>query len=340
MTVLVLDIGSSSVRAMLIDQNLQAIPNSLVRRTYQFDVNADGGSTIAPERIQNLVERCIDEVIQHPHAETIEAVGMATFVGNLLGIDDAGNPVTPILTYADDRSRQVVSELKNVIDANEAHQRTGCPIHPAYHPSKLHWFKQEHPEQYEQIAKWMDIGTYLYQMWFGVEVPCSYSIAAWSGLLNHQDLCWDRTWLDALEIDERVFPKIASFRSVQSGLSPSYAKRWVALRDVPFYLPISDGYASQIGSGGRDDAQVVLSLGTTAALRRLVPTPLPSIPSALWQYRVDDDSYLVGGATSEGGNLYQWIVETLGLTEHELGICLITTLTRSAWLDGNTLLGR
>jgi gluconokinase len=33
----------------------------------------------------------------------------------------------------------------------------------------------------------------------------------------------------------------------------------------------------------------------------------------LWRYRVDADRYLTGGATSEGGNIFQWAKATLAL---------------------------
>jgi gluconokinase len=41
-----------------------------------------------------------------------------------------------------------------------------------------------------------------------------------------------------------------------------------------------------------------------------------SIPSGLWSYRVDAGHHLVGGALTEGGNVYQWATATLRLEEN------------------------
>src|SRR4051812_18949180 len=115
MTFLTIDIGSSSVRAILFDEHLNVIENSIASRKYNFDVTADGGSTVNADLLRRLVEVCIDEVLTHPSAAAIRAVGMDTFVGNLMGVDRDDKPITPIYTYADTRSSQDVTLLSNVV---------------------------------------------------------------------------------------------------------------------------------------------------------------------------------------------------------------------------------
>jgi gluconokinase len=56
----------------------------------------------------------------------------------------------------------------------------------------------------------------------------------------------------------------------------------------------------------------VINVGTSAALRLCTESP-PETPPGLWWYRVDRRLSLVGGATSEGGNVFAWCVETLRL---------------------------
>ncbi|MEO8395814.1 MAG: FGGY-family carbohydrate kinase, partial [Chloroflexota bacterium] len=56
-----------------------------------------------------------------------------------------------------------------------------------------------------------------------------------------------------------------------------------------------------------------LSLGTTAALRTVSTEKLPPVPLGLWSYRITADRHLIGGATTEGGNIFQWIKDTFTL---------------------------
>lgn len=311
MTILVLDLGSSSVRALLFDDQAAPIPAAIAKRPHTFLTTQDGTSIADPEQLRRLAEVCIDDVLSHPASRNIRAVGMATFVANLLGIDSAGSPVTPVYTYADTRSAATLDTLRTQIDLDAVHQRTGCPHHTAYHLSKLHWLHQQgiHADQ------WIDIGTYLYRSWFGRAVPSSYSVASWTGLFDQHTLTWDADLLRLLGLSESELPPLADYTARQMGLRNEYALRWRSLRDVPFFLAVGDGAAANIGSGAVQRGTAALTIGTTAALRMVTDEPMSRIPDGLWSYRVDAARHLTGGATNEGGSTLGWARETLGITE-------------------------
>jgi gluconokinase len=318
MASLIIDVGSSSVRALLVDEELNLIPDAVAQLSYQFEYQPEGASMVSAVMLRDLVERCIDQVLAHPRADSIKNVGMATFVGNLLGVDDDNIPLTPIYTYADVRSMDDVQALKQIIDQTASHQRTGCLLHTAYHPARLRWLKRSQPDLYRSVSRWQDLGTYLYRSWFGREVPASYSVSSWSGLLNRQHLNWDAEWLQLLELEPSALPSLAEFSTVQTGLSPEYKMRWKPLSDVPFYLSVGDGSAANIGSGGVGRDKPVLTIGTTAAVRIITDEVMPVVPQGLWSYRTDTHHHLIGGATSEGGNIFEWARRTLAVNPSQI----------------------
>lgn len=305
---LTIDIGSSSARAILFDERANLIDESIVSRKYDFDVTPDGGSTIDAELLKTLVESCVDKVLKHPAAADIQAVGMATFVGNVMGVDEIGQAVTPVYTYADTRSSDDVDVLTEQVDVGEYLQRTGCPLHTAYHPARLHWLKRTQLETFRAVNQWVDFASYLYAGWFGKTV-CSYSVASWSGLLNREQLTWDAEWLNRLGLGADQFPQLGDFKDVQKGLLADYASRWSLLQDVPFYLALGDGAVANVGIGATSASSLAITVGTTAAVRILYQSPAetPAVPKGLWSYRLDDAHHLMGGATSEGGNTFQWL---------------------------------
>jgi gluconokinase len=312
MAILVIDIGSSSVRALVFSaETLQVLAQT--SSPYRFTTEPTGAAIIDPLLLREATESCIDRVLaehDQQHGEPIEAVGLDTFVGNLLGV--VGNtPTTPVFTYADTRSAPDVDMLRSQIDVAATHQRTGCMLHTAYAPARLHWLYRE--QLTGSTTRWLDIGTFLYEAWFGREVPCSYSVSAWNGLLNRESLTWDAEWLNLLNLDSSMLPDLADFTSVQQGLTTTYAQRWPVLANVPFCLAVGDGAAANIGSGAVSPAQIALTVGTTAALRRVSTEALPPVPAGLWAYRIDAPHHLIGGATTEGGNIFQWARRTLTL---------------------------
>ena len=97
-----------------------------------------------------------------------------------------------------------------------------------------------------------------------------------------------------------------------SGLQEPYSGRWPALRDIPWFPAIGDGAAANVGSGCTGHDRVALTLGTSGAMR-VVQAAVEKVPSGLWCYRVDRHYALLGGATSEGGNVYSWMQRSLQL---------------------------
>lgn len=318
MTFLIIDAGSSSVRALLYDEQAQPIRGAIARQPLTMQTEDNGAATFDVVALRQTVENCIDSVLQHPAAQRITAAGMATFAGNVVGLDAQTCPVTPLYTYADTQCSDDIAILKARLDTAAYHQRTGAFIHTAYQPARLNWLRRTQPDTFQKVALWCDFGTYCYQTWFGRPVPCSYSIASWSGMLNRHRLTWDELMLNAAGISAGALPELADYSTTQSGLTASYRQRWQRLADVPFYLAHGDGVPANIGSGGIDPQLPVLTIGTTAAVRIVTDKPATTIPDGLWAYRVDATRQLIGGATTEGGNVFQWATQTLQISPDEI----------------------
>jgi gluconokinase len=325
MPILALDVGSSSVRAMLYEnlpEGVQRIPDALAQRKFQFDTEEAGQSTVDPEFLRDLLEQCIDEILQYPAAQTIEAVGMATFAGNWMLFTSYSTfvPKTELFTYADSRSATITaSAYMDKAEAAQQLQRLGAPFHSAYWPAQIIMADISHFSQVipgQTMPHLADFATYIYSIWFSQEgqvhnVPMSYSMASWSGILNRKELAWDKQWTHLA--DKRSWASLADFTQAQLGLNENYAKRWPALANVPFYLAVGDGAAAQVGSGAVEVGTAALTIGTTAAIRKVSTEALPPVPSGCWSYRIDKEHHLTGGALSEGGNIFAWAKETFNL---------------------------
>lgn len=313
---LVIDIGSSSTRTALFDMQGNPLPHTFRTQQYQFETTADGASTIDARQLRHWVEVCVDGTLRQSADTTIHAVGLSTFVGNLIGLDAKGEPQTPVFTYADTRLHTGFSQTLHAAGGSQTiTQRTGCLPHPAYAPARLHWLKHELPELYGRVSKWVDFATYLYLCWFG-EMRTSYSIASWLGLLHRKQLAWDDIWLHSLELSASSFPELAEYSQTITRFSIDYAKRWPCLRHAQFFLAVGDGAAATVGSGVTETAQVALTIGTTSAMRRISRIQ-PTVPEGLWSYRITRDVHLTGGAMSEGGNVFDWVRRVLVLPDDQ-----------------------
>lgn len=274
---------------------------------------ADGTVEDDPDTAIERIARCIDETLTlaGPLAARIEAVAVDTLVSNCMAIDAEGRPLTGLMTYADTRNAADAESLRGTLDEPAVHERTGCLLRTSYWPARLAWVRRIQPDVWRAAARWITLGEYLELRLFG-RCRASYSVASWSGLLDRRQLAWDASLLNHLKVSPDHLSSLVDVDEPLRGLVTRYASRWPTLRDVPWYPAVGDGAAANVGSGCGDACRVALTLGTTGALR-VVQTEVPQVPQGLWCYRVDREHSLVGGATSEGGNVYAWLRDTLRL---------------------------
>jgi gluconokinase len=311
--VIALDVGSSSVKAGLYDRRGQLVPDSLVREESHIDVTADGGAEVDAAALADRAERVVDAVLERATGREVAAVGLDTIAHTVCAVDEGGRAVTPVYTYADRRSRDDVLALRRELDAAAVYARTGAPLHTAYLPARLRWLRRSRPELESRARRFVDFGTWLYGRWFGRLVPTSYSIASWSGLLDRERLRWDQALLRHLGVDEDRLPPVADYDQAQEALAASYASRWPALRDARFFLAVGDGASANVGSGCVSKGKLALTVGTTGAVRMVLADRVPAVPPGLWAYKVGAGETLLGGALSEGGNVFEWARSTLQL---------------------------
>lgn len=321
--IVTIDVGSSSVRVLLFDRLGRHIADIGAQERCAIPTQADGAAQEDVGVLLARIERCVDQVLASAGAlsDAIAGVATATFVSNLLAIDAAGQPLTPLITYADTRNSTDAAALRQSFDEASIHERTGCMLRTSYWPARLVWLKRTQPDVWQGTARWITLGEYLELKLFG-ESRVSYSAASWSGLLNRRELVWDAPLLEALGVRTEQLGPLVDVADFLGGLREPYATRWPALRNVPWFPAIGDGAAANIGSGCADPSRLALTVGTTGALRLVLPE-VSHVPKGLWCYCVDQRRMLLGGATSEGGNVYAWLAQTLQLPdaatiEHEL----------------------
>jgi gluconokinase len=311
--ILALDIGTSSVRALLFDSSGATVPHMLAQHTYALNTSSDGEVSVDADMLVNLVAQSIDEVLTAagPLSLQIEAVATDTFWHTLLGVDASGHPVIPLLTWEDTRPASAAAELRAQLDEEEIHKRNGVRIHASYWPAKLRWLSRKIPDQFQRTAQWLSFGEYLHRQFLGSSV-CSLSMASGTGMLVSRDCTWDSHWQEILGVRVDQLPRLGDLHDSITGLKPEFATRWPALQDVPWFPSVGDGAAANVGSGCVSEENWAITIGTSSAIRVIVsPDVIPT--QGLWLYRLDGKRGLLGGALSEGGNIFAWLASMLQL---------------------------
>lgn len=317
-----LDIGTSGVRAMLFDGQAREIDSVIVHLAGDLYEPLSSGADADPDALVSYVTEAIDCLLARvaERVPRINLVAISCFWHSLLGVNEAGLAVTPILSWADKRAAGEAEQLRGLFDESEFHQRTGCRFHSSYWPAKLLWLRAHHNIVYQKVARWMSFGEYL-QLRLFTETEASVSMASGTGLMNQRSCEWDLDLLQKLEVSADALPIIAPPGRTLTALAEIYAMRWPALRAAQWFPTVGDGATSNIGAGCVRTDSALLMIGTSGAMRVVYESDPPAVlPPELWSYRVDRRRVVVGGALSDGGGLYRWLRDTLALEQDDAEI--------------------
>ena len=293
------------MRALLYDSGARQMEGYGAHITYKVHTSQDGGAEIDPEELAQHSIDCLDELHRQIKEAgfRIAAVAGSAFWHSFCGVDAGGKATLPILHLLDTRSAAEVSRVPHT------HSATGCPPHSSYWPAKLLWLERNRPAEFAATRRWLSFPEFLLEKLFG-EARASTSMVSASGLWNQVGNNYDYATLEALPIRRDQLASADSLDKPLNNLRDEYRGMWPAYASCPWFPAIGDGAANHIGSGCLAPGQFSLMVGTTGAMRALVSSTAP-LPNGLWRYRLDANRALLGGALSNGGDVYAWLKQTL-----------------------------
>ncbi len=306
------DLGSSAVRAEFYDGSGTLQKDTEARLDYELEYTPDGGVAVDADELLDLVIRAIDGALERAGDARVSGTAMSTFWHSVIGLDRDGRPTTPVLYWADRRAASAARELRERLDEAAIHRRTGCVLHSSYWPAKLLWLSRENPEVFARTERWVSPGDYFYERFFG-DSHVGTSMASATGLFDQNLRRWDEALVEALPLERTQLSPISD--EPLTGLKDEWARRWPALRDIPWFPAVGDGACSNVGCGCTRNDRLALMVGTSGAMRVLWKADSVEIPDGPWCYRADEKRFVMGGALSDGGNLVAWLRETLRLPE-------------------------
>jgi len=326
--IIVVDVGSSSIRASPYEikkNELHPYPDLKCATIIGSPMMSEYG-TANPKAFLEATHTAITvctEALRSYNTKTgftILALGFDCFVMNWMGVDETGEPVTPLYTYADSHpgssraARRMRRELKDTNDVESSYQRTGVTTHSSYVTVTLKRLQDEEPELLRRVKRWQTFTSWFTGKLCGDvnNIPLSYSEASWTGLLNIRTMKWDAKTLKRLK--SATFGKMPELADFDCTLDRKKKINVVSssphLNGVPVFLAVGDGAAANVGSGCTSLKRIAVTIGTSAATRIVLPN-IDRIPKGLWCYRIDRNRLLLGGAMTDGGSINQWILHVL-----------------------------
>ncbi|HEY7211545.1 MAG TPA: gluconokinase [Bryobacteraceae bacterium] len=309
-----LDIGTSSVRALLFDSKFESYADLGLQKKYQFLTRPDGSVEVDPQLLLELSCECLDGLHAQMSEKRLTAAGVAisTFWHCFLGIDKEQRPTTPIVHLFDTRSGRQMELLTGVFEAGWLQAITGCMPHTSYWPAKLLWLKETHAADFARTVRWVSPGEFLLMSLTG-KFAESVSMVSASGLWDQRKNDYCEELIEFIGVKREQLAPIETLDRPVCALRPEFAVRWPLFAGIPWYPAYGDGACNSVGSGCTTPDRFALMVGTSGAMRVVVKQRHVIIPRGIWCYRVNRERFILGGAISNGGEVFRWTTRTLQL---------------------------
>ncbi len=263
-TYLGLDIGTSSVKALLIDAEQRVVaeasaPLSVARPHPMW-------SEQNPDDWFDGVEGAVAAIRRRaPSAlAALAGIGLSGQMHGATLIDVNDRPLRPAILWNDVRSFAECAELKRRVP--DVEKRTGNLAMPGFTAPKMLWVAAHEPEVAKATKRVLVPKDYV-RLRLSGEAVSEMSDASGTSWLDVGKRRWDADLLAATGLSLAAMPRLVEGSEVSAHLSPAIAKAWgLEGRAIPIAGGGGDNAASAIGVGATAPGSGFVSLGTSGVV--------------------------------------------------------------------------
>lgn len=256
-----LDLGTSSLKALVIDENQNPLATASVPLTVerpQF-----GWSEQDPASWIAATSQVVAELrARHPGVlEAVTGIGLSGQMHGATLIGEGDEVLRPCILWNDTRSHAEAAEL----DDEEAREITGNIVFPGFTAPKLLWVQRHEPAVFAKVRRVLLPKDYL-RLWLTGEAVSDMSDAAGTAWLDTGAREWSPRMLERTSLPLEAMPRLVEGSDVSGRLRRELAASWGLSGEVVVAGGGGDNAASACGVGVTKPGTGFLSLGTSGVL--------------------------------------------------------------------------
>jgi len=305
MNVLTFDIASGGISAAVFNEDL--VPRGLTKIPWHIPEGSDGSAVL---EVPHLEEALSQAFAAFSGFTAIDALSFSAFMHNCTLLDAQDTPITPIFTWMDRRGSEGIEYIRREF-GESFHMRTGCRFHPMFPVFKIAWLRAANDPRLVLVRRIASAKS-LITAWLCGKWAEDHGTASATGLYDVNRACWDEDLMRIVGLNRSMLPQLVEPRAIVGTTTPGSQLRYGVVSGIPVVAGSGDGFLANIGSGCGTSDRMAVTLGTSASVRQMLPTPVLDEAAGAFCYRADLQSFLFGCAGSNGGNVLDWARSVFG----------------------------
>ena len=274
MHILALDVGTSSVKAAVLDVESGRAVATIARAAYDLDHPTPEAAEVPPDRVWHAVAEAARDAVADGRAEEVRGVGLSCLTPALVLLDAGDQPLGGAWIHLDRRARPAARRVWAEVGPEFL---ADCGNRPLPGGVSAVCFRQrlaDEPGLAGLVRSYLHLNGWLGLRLTGVKAfdPGNASFTGLFGTLTDQQ--WSPRWCKYFGADPGWLPPVVDGAATLGPLRPESAAELGLPAGLPVKLGTADTSSAMLAAGiGSEDLLHVV--GTTQVLAVLTDRPVP-----------------------------------------------------------------
>ncbi|HID51809.1 MAG TPA: hypothetical protein EYP41_07230 [Anaerolineae bacterium] len=308
-TVLGLDIGTTSTKAVLFDLNGGEVARG-ASRPYRTLTRQPGWVEQEPEEVWQAVVTAVSQITAQIGPDvSVAAICMAAQSGSLLPAAADGAPVYPMITWLDGRTQEIIRQWKEAGSEELVKSISGWSLYPGLPLPNIAWLSEHDLLAFTAARRFFSVNDFITHRLTGQFVT-NPSNAGGMQLVDIRTGNWSRRLCALAGISPSQLSAIQPAGAIIGEILPE-ARRAMGLPEGA--VLVNGGHdqgCTALGLGVNAPGKLLLACGTAWVFTGVMAAPeMDSVPAALdWNFHVLPQRYTISQSLGGLGASLEWWV--------------------------------
>ncbi len=259
MNILVIDVGTSSMRGILFDHSGRFLSEE--RILYQAEYLENGYVEQDPTEWENALYSIVERTVHKAKNEGngIDAISLTSQRSSVIPVDERVRPLSKAIMWQDKRTNDICKAREGWNDRVFA--LCGSRVNPVFSGPKMTWIREERPEIYKKTYKFMVIPDYLiYHM--TSQICTDFTYGSRSLLMNIRTRQWDDWLLEVFRVEKEHLCELIEPGSICGWVTEKFADKTGCPSGIPVITAGGDQQCGAIGQGVVKPGVLSVTVGT------------------------------------------------------------------------------